>query len=214
MFNQRVKIKQLLSGTDAQSAVGAEVVVMGWVRTFRNNQFIALNDGSTINNIQIVVDFENFDEEIIKNIKTASSLKITGEVVESEGKGQDIEIIAKKITILGDNFSEEMEKTVLQPKKHSLEVLREQAHLRFRTNLFGAVFRVRSAVSFAIHQFFNQNHFFYMNTPIITGADAEGGLLGGQAAQGQGADLGLGLGPDAAAAHERVRAAVAQAVLL
>jgi asparaginyl-tRNA synthetase len=133
-----------------------------------------LNDGFTINNLQIVVDFENFDENIIKNIKTASSLKITGEVIESEGKGQDIEIIAKKITILGDNFSEEMEKTVLQPKKHSLEVLREQAHLRFRTNLFGAVFRVRSAVSFAIHQFFNQNHFFYMNTPIITGADAEG----------------------------------------
>ena len=85
-----------------------------------------------------------------------------------------LKILQKKITILGDNFSEEMEKTVLQPKKHSLEVLRDQAHLRFRTNLFGAVFRVRSAVSFAIHQFFNQNHFFYMNTPIITGADAEG----------------------------------------
>ena len=95
-------------------------------------------------------------------------------MVESQGAGQSIEILAKKIEILGDNFSEELEKTVLQPKKHSLEVLREQAHLRFRTNLFGAVFRVRSAISFAIHQFFNQNQFFYINTPIITGADAEG----------------------------------------
>jgi len=95
-------------------------------------------------------------------------------VVESQGAGQSIEILAKKIEILGDNFSEELEKTVLQPKKHSLEVLREQAHLRFRTNLFGSVFRVRSAISFAIHQFFNQNQFFYINTPIITGADAEG----------------------------------------
>ncbi|MBF1149395.1 MAG: asparagine--tRNA ligase, partial [Cloacibacterium normanense] len=165
-------IKEILG--DYKKLLHHDITIQGWVRAFRSNRFIALNDGSTINNIQIVVDFENFDEEIIKNIKTASSLKITGEVVESEGKGQDIEIIAKKITILGDNFSEEMEKTVLQPKKHSLEVLREQAHLRFRTNLFGAVFRVRSAVSFAIHQFFNQNHFFYMNTPIITGADAEG----------------------------------------
>ena len=133
-----------------------------------------MSDGSTILNLQVVVDFEKFDEEIIKNIKTASSLKITGEVVESQGAGQSIEILAKKIEILGDNFSEELEKTVLQPKKHSLEVLREQAHLRFRTNLFGAVFRVRSAISFAIHQFFNQNQFFYINTPIITGADAEG----------------------------------------
>ena len=165
-------IKEILG--DYKKLLHHDITIQGWVRAFRSNRFIALNDGSTINNIQIVVDFENFDEEIIKNIKTASSLKITGEVVESEGKGQDIEIIAKKITILGDNFSEEMEKTVLQPKKHSLEVLRDQAHLRFRTNLFGAVFRVRSAVSFAIHQFFNQNHFFYMNTPIITGADAEG----------------------------------------
>ena len=95
-------------------------------------------------------------------------------MVESQGAGQSIEILAKKIEILGDNFSEELEKTVLQPKKHSLEVLREQAHLRFRTNLFGAVFRVRSVISFAIHQFFNQNQFFYINTPIITGADAEG----------------------------------------
>lgn len=165
-------IKDILS--DYKKLLHHDITIQGWVRAFRSNRFIALNDGSTILNIQIVVDFENFDEEIIKNIKTASSLKIVGEVVESEGKGQDIEIIAKNIQILGDNFTEELEKTVLQPKKHSLEVLRDQAHLRFRTNLFGAIFRVRSAISFAIHQFFNQNQFFYINTPIITGADAEG----------------------------------------
>src|SRR5690606_269138 len=132
------------------------------------------NDGSTINNLQVVVDFENFDENTIRNISTATSLKIVGEVVESQGAGQSIEIIAKKIQILGDNFTEERDKTILQPKKHSLEILREQVHLCVRTNLFCSVFIVRSAESFAIHQFFNQNQFFYMNTPIITGADAEG----------------------------------------
>lgn len=169
---KQMTIKDILS--DYKKLLHHDITIQGWVRAFRSNRFIALNDGSTILNIQIVVDFENFDEEIIKNIKTASSLKIVGEVVESEGKGQDIEIIAKNIQILGDNFTEELEKTVLQPKKHSLEVLRDQAHLRFRTNLFGTIFRVRSAISFAIHQFFNQNQFFYINTPIITGADAEG----------------------------------------
>lgn len=169
---EKLTIRDLLK--DYKKFLHHDITIKGWVRAFRSNRFIALNDGSTILNIQVVVDFENFDEEIIKNIKTASSLQIIGEVVESEGKGQDIEIIAKKINILGDNFSEELEKTVLQPKKHSLEVLREQAHLRFRTNLFGAIFRVRSAISFAIHQFFNKNQFYYINTPIITGADAEG----------------------------------------
>ncbi|NAW51310.1 asparagine--tRNA ligase [Elizabethkingia argentiflava] len=151
-----------------------DITVYGWVRAFRSNRFIALNDGSTINNLQIVVDFQNFDENIIRNITTASSLKIVGEVVESQGAGQNIEIIAKKIKVLGDNFTEDLHSTILQPKKHSLEKLREQAHLRFRTNLFGAIFRVRHAVSFAIHSFFNERAFFYMNTPIITGADAEG----------------------------------------
>ncbi|MDO4225211.1 MAG: OB-fold nucleic acid binding domain-containing protein, partial [Bergeyella zoohelcum] len=125
-------IKDILA--DYKKILHHDICIQGWVRAFRSNRFIALNDGSTINNLQIVVDFEKFDEEIIKNIKTASSLKITGEVVESEGKGQDIEIIAKKIQILGDNFTDDLEKTVLQPKKHSLETLREQAHLRFRTN--------------------------------------------------------------------------------
>lgn len=169
---EKKTIKDVLK--DYKKFVHHDITVYGWVRAFRSNRFIALNDGSTINNLQIVVDFENFDEETIKNIRTASSLKITGEVVESQGAGQNVEIIAKKIVILGDNFSEEMEKTVLQPKKHSLEVLREQAHLRFRTNLFGAVFRIRHTISFAIHKFFNDNEFFYIHTPLITGADAEG----------------------------------------
>lgn len=168
----RTTIKELLS--DYKKLLHHDITVQGWVRAFRSNRFIALNDGSTINNLQIVVNFENFDENIIKNISNSASVKIVGEVIESQGAGQSIEIIAKKIIILGDNFTEDRDKTILQPKKHSLEVLREQAHLRFRTNLFGAIFRVRSSVSFAIHQFFNKNQFCYMNTPIITGADAEG----------------------------------------
>ena len=169
---EKTTIKELLG--DYKKLIHHNITVHGWVRAFRSNRFIALNDGSTINNLQIVVNFEDFNEDLIKNIHTASSLKITGELVESQGSGQSIELIAKKIEVLGDNFFEEMQTTILQPKKHSLEKLREQAHLRFRTNLFGAVFRVRHAVSFAIHQYFNQNQFFYLNTPIITGADAEG----------------------------------------
>lgn len=169
---RRPTIKDILN--DYQKHIHQDLCIQGWVKSFRSNRFIALNDGSTVNNLQIVVDFENFDEELIKNINTASSLKILGEVVPSQGTNQNIEILAKKIEILGDNFFEEMQKTILQPKRHSLEVLREQAHLRFRTNLFGAIFRVRHAVSFSIHQFFNQNQFFYINTPIITGVDAEG----------------------------------------
>ena len=151
-----------------------DITVYGWVRAFRSNRFIALNDGSTIKNLQIVVEFSEFDEQLLKNINTGSSLKILGEVVESQGAGQTVEIIAKKIIVLGDNHFEELQKTILQPKRHSLEKLREEAHVRFRTNLFGAIFRVRSAVSFAIHEFFNKKQFFYINTPIITGADAEG----------------------------------------
>lgn len=168
----RLTIKNILQ--DYAKYTHHDITIQGWVRAFRSNRFIALNDGSTIENLQIVVDFEKFDEELIKNIHTASSVKIFGEVVPSQGANQNIEILAKKIELLGENQFEEMQKTILQPKKHSLEVLREQAHLRFRTNLFGAVFRIRHAVSFAIHQFFNQNQFFYINTPLITGADAEG----------------------------------------
>ena len=151
-----------------------EVVVNGWVRSFRSNRFIALNDGSTINNIQVVVDFENFDESIIKQISTAASLQIKGEVVESEGAGQEIEIIAKEIKILGTAPSEELKGTILQPKQDSLEILREQAHLRFRTNMFGAIMRVRNSLMFGIHKYFNENGFVYINTPVITGSDAEG----------------------------------------
>lgn len=169
---RKITIHELLQ--DYKKILHHDITVYGWVRAFRSNRFIALNDGSTMDNIQIVVDYEQFDENILNKISVASSVKITGEVVESQGSGQQVEIIAKKIEILGDNFTEERDKTILQPKRHSLEVLREQAHLRFRTNLFSAVFRVRSAVSFAIHDFFRQNRFFYINTPIITGADAEG----------------------------------------
>ncbi|MEY3291428.1 MAG: hypothetical protein RLZZ266_453, partial [Bacteroidota bacterium] len=152
MFNQRVKIKQLLSGNDAQSAVGTEVVVMGWVRTFRNNQFIALNDGSTNNNVQVVASLGEFDEALLKRITTGASLKVKGLVVESQGKGQTVEVKATTIEILGDS---DAEKYPLQPKKHSLEFLREKAHLRFRTNTFGSVFRIRHSLAFAVHQFFN-----------------------------------------------------------
>lgn len=168
----RATIKDLLQ--DYKKLIHHDVTIQGWVRAFRSSRFIALNDGSTINNLQIVIEDGVFPESIIKNISTAASIKVVGELVESVGSGQNIEILAKKIHILGDNFTEERDKTILQPKKHSLEILREQAHLRFRTQLFGAVFRIRHAVSFAIHKFYNENQFFYLNTPIITGADAEG----------------------------------------
>lgn len=167
MFNDRIKIKQLLSGTPT----GTEVVVMGWVRTFRNNQFIALNDGSTNANIQIVATLGEFDEAILKRVTTGASLKIVGTVVESLGKGQSVEVKAKTLEILGDS---DAEKFPLQPKKHSLEFLREKAHLRFRTNTFGSVFRLRHALAFAVHQFYNERGFVYLHTPIITSSDAEG----------------------------------------
>ncbi|WP_205508162.1 asparagine--tRNA ligase [Longitalea arenae] len=167
MFNKRVKVKDLL----ASEATGQEVTVMGWVRTFRNNQFIALNDGSTNNNLQIVVELGMLDENTLKRITTGASLKVTGEAVPSLGKGQKMEIKARSLEILGDS---DAEKFPLQPKKHSLEFLREIAHLRFRTNTFGAVFRVRHALAFAIHQFFNEKGFVYIHTPIVTASDAEG----------------------------------------
>ena len=167
MFNDRIKIKQLLSGTPT----GTEVVVMGWVRTFRNNQFIALNDGSTNANIQIVATLGEFDEAILKRVTTGASLKIVGTVVESLGKGQTVEVKANTLEILGDS---DAEKFPLQPRKHSLEFLREKAHLRFRTNTFGSVFRLRHALAFAVHQFYNERGFVYLHTPIITSSDAEG----------------------------------------
>lgn len=144
---------------------------MGWVRTFRNNQFIALNDGSTNNNLQIVVALGMLDESTLKRITTGACIKATGEIIASLGKGQKIELTATSVEILGDS---DAEKFPLQPKKHSLEFLREIAHLRFRTNTFGAVFRVRHALAFAIHDFFNKKGFVYLHTPIITASDAEG----------------------------------------
>jgi asparaginyl-tRNA synthetase len=167
MFNKRIKIKELLQ----QEPAGQEVTVMGWVRTFRNNQFIALNDGSTNNNIQVVVTLGSQEEELLKRITTSASLKVTGTVVPSLGKGQKMDLNATAIEILGDS---DAEKYPLQPKKHSLEFLREKAHLRFRTNTFGSVFRVRHALAFAVHKFFHEKGFVYMHTPIITASDAEG----------------------------------------
>jgi asparaginyl-tRNA synthetase len=167
MFNKRVKIKDLL----AQEPQGQQVTVMGWVRTFRNNQFIALNDGSTNSNIQVVVELGKFSDDLLKRITTSAALKVTGAVEPSLGKGQKMDLKAAAIEILGDS---DAEKYPLQPKKHSLEFLREIAHLRFRTNTFGSVFRVRHALAFAIHQFFNEKGFVYLHTPIITASDAEG----------------------------------------
>ena len=147
------------------------VEIKGWVRTFRANRFVALNDGSTLHNIQCVVDFENTDEALLKRITTGAAVCITGELVESQGKGQSVEIVVSKLEILGDS---DPETYPIQPKKHSFEFLRENAHLRTRTNTFSAVMRLRSSLSFAVHKYFNDNGFNYMHTPIITGSDAEG----------------------------------------
>jgi asparaginyl-tRNA synthetase len=148
-----------------------EVQLKGWVRTFRSNRFIALNDGSTINNIQCVIDFENTDEETLKRITTGAAISVKGTVIESQGKGQKVEVQVSSLEILGDSNPDEYP---IQPKKHSFEFLRENAHLRVRTNTFSAVMRVRSKLSFAVHQYFQENGFNYVNTPIVTGSDAEG----------------------------------------
>jgi asparaginyl-tRNA synthetase len=166
-MSSRTKIKALLES----GKTDIDVTVKGWVRTFRNNQFIALNDGSTNNNLQIVVDFENTDPALLKRITTGAALSVSGRLVASLGKGQSVDVKATQIEILGDS---DPEKYPLQPKKHSLEFLREIAHLRFRTNTFGAIFRVRNTLSFAIHTFFQERGFVYLHTPIITASDAEG----------------------------------------
>lgn len=167
MFNKRVKIKDLL----ATEPKGQEVTVMGWVKGFRQNQFIALNDGSSNNNLQVVVELGTQDEATLKRLTTSASIKVTGELIPSLGKGQKMEVKAKTLEILGDSNAEVYP---IQPKKHSLEFLRENAHLRFRTSTFGAVFRVRHTLAFAVHKFFNDKGFVYMHTPIITASDAEG----------------------------------------
>jgi len=164
---KRSKVVDLIKSESTQ----VEVLVKGWVRTFRSNRFIALNDGSSINNLQCVVDFESMDENVLKKITTGAAVSIKGTLVESLGKGQKIELNANEIVILGES---DPETYPLQPKRHSLEFLREIAHLRPRTNLFGAVMRVRHTLAYAVHNFFNEKGFFYYNAPIITGSDAEG----------------------------------------
>ncbi|RZJ73775.1 MAG: asparagine--tRNA ligase, partial [Flavobacterium sp.] len=164
---KHTKVRDLLQSTTAID----EVSVKGWVRTFRNNQFIALNDGSILHNIQCVVDFENTPAETLKRITTGAAVAIKGRLEESKGSGQKYEIQVTSLEILGDS---DPEKFPMQPKKHSLEFLRENAHLRVRTNVFGAIMRVRSVLSFAVHRYFQEKQFVYVNTPIITGSDAEG----------------------------------------
>ena len=167
---KRTKIKSLL----AAGTPGQTILIKGWVRTKRESKnvvFIALNDGSIISNLQIVVDPASFDEDIIHNITTGACISAEGELVASQGKGQSVELYAKAITVLG---TADPEKYPLQPKKHSLEFLREIAHLRPRTNTFSAIFRIRHAMTFAIHKFFNDKGFVNVHTPIITGSDAEG----------------------------------------
>ncbi|OUS14387.1 asparagine--tRNA ligase, partial [Nonlabens dokdonensis] len=151
-----------------------EMTVKGWVRSFRNDRFIAINDGSTIHNLQAVIEPESFDRELLDQITVASAVAVTGILVESEGSGQRVELQATKVEVLAGADPEEVKKTILSPKRHKLETLREQAHLRVRTNTFGAVMRVRAALSFAVHKYFNENGFYQAHTPIITGSDAEG----------------------------------------
>jgi len=167
---KRTKVKELLSSP----RIGSDVVVKGWVRTKRGNKsivFIALNDGSTINNLQVVVDTASFDENLLKDISTGACIAVTGKLVESQGQGQNIEIVASTLELYGKSDAETYP---LQKKGHSMEFLRENAHLRFRTNTFGAVFRIRHSMAFAIHKYFNDKGFFYLHTPIITGSDCEG----------------------------------------
>jgi asparaginyl-tRNA synthetase len=166
-MSQRIKIKALLESTTTD----IDVTVKGWVRAFRQNRFIALNDGSTNNNVQVVVDFENTDPALLKRITVGAAVSVFGKLIASQGKGQTVEVIAHTVEILGDS---DPEKYPIQPKKHSLEFLRENAHLRFRTSTFGAIFRVRNTLSFAVHQFFQEKGFVYLHTPIITASDAEG----------------------------------------
>lgn len=169
-FNKRVKIKTILE----QDLIGQEITLMGWVRTKRSNKnvsFIALNDGSILTNYQVVADPNVISEEVLKKCSTGACLKITGKVLASQGAGQQSELNASHIEVLGES---DPEKYPLQPKKHSLEFLREIAHLRMRTNTFGAVFRVRHALAYAVHTYFNTKGFFYIHTPIITASDAEG----------------------------------------
>ncbi|MDA9987092.1 MAG: asparagine--tRNA ligase [Crocinitomicaceae bacterium] len=168
----RIRISELLK--DGAKFLGQKIEVKGWVRAFRSKRFVQLNDGSCMSNIQGVLDYDNFDEEQLKAISTGAAVCLKGILIESQGSGQVVELQVESFDIIGSADPEAVQKTILQPKKHSLDLLREQAHLRFRTNTFGAVFRIRHAASFAIHQFFNDRGFNYIHTPILTGSDAEG----------------------------------------
>ncbi|TAE52826.1 MAG: asparagine--tRNA ligase, partial [Bacteroidetes bacterium] len=160
-------IRQIL----ASEPTGQELTVKGWVRTFRSNRFIALNDGSTLLNLQVVVDFERYEESLLKRVNTGAAIAVSGKLLPSEGKGQKMELLADTLEILGDA---DPSVYPIQPKKHSMEFLRENAHLRMRTNTFSAVFRIRHHMAYAIHSYFHQHGFFYLHAPIITGSDAEG----------------------------------------
>ena len=167
---QENRIKDIIAAKPSTT----EITIQGWVRAFRSNRFIALNDGSTIKNLQCVVDFENFEETLLKKVTIGAAIKVTGSIAESQGKGQKVEIQVSKLEVLGEADPEEVKLTILSPKRHSLEKLREEAHLRVRTNTFSAVMRTRSKLAFAVHEYFQKNGFNYMNTPIVTGSDAEG----------------------------------------
>lgn len=164
---KRIRINELIKA----ESPGETAMVKGWVRTFRNNQFIALNDGSTLDNFQLVLQRDQYEEETLKRITTGAAVSAVGKIVESQGRGQSIEMAVEKLEIIGDS---DPEKYPLQPKKHSLEFLRERAHLRFRTNTFSAVFRLRHAAAMAIHRFFDERGFLYLHTPVLTASDAEG----------------------------------------
>jgi asparaginyl-tRNA synthetase len=164
---KRIKIAHILR----DEPIGSTITVKGWVRSFRSNRFIALNDGSSANTLQCVVDFEAMDESLLKRVTYGAGISVTGQLVASEGKGQSVELMVSSLDVLGDCNPEVFP---LQPKRQTLEFLREHAHLRFRTNTFAAVFRIRHALAFAIHKFFNDRGFYYLHTPIITASDAEG----------------------------------------
>ena len=168
----RIKISELLK--NGANFLGEKLEVKGWVRAFRSKRFVQINDGSCMANIQGVIDFDRFDEKALRAISTGAAVSLFGTLVESQGSGQSVELQVETFEIIGIADPEAVQKTILQPKKHSLDLLREQAHLRFRTNTFGAVFRIRHAASFAIHKFFNDKGFNYIHTPILTGSDAEG----------------------------------------
>ena len=164
---ERLRISKVLETAPSSN----RIVVCGWVRTFRNDRFLAINDGSTIHNIQLVVQREDFDDALLKQLNTGAAVRASGVLVESQGGGQSVEVQVDDLEVLGGADPDEFP---IQMKKHSLEFLREKAHLRFRTSTFSAAFRIRHLLQFAVHKFFHDQVFYQLHTPIITGSDAEG----------------------------------------